>query len=270
MSKPARVIAVDWSGDRRRPHRKIWLAEVADGELRRLESGRNREALTEHLIAEARENPELVIGLDFAFSLPAWYLAELGLRSAPELWDLVAREGERWLQECSLPFWGRPGRKRPDLEEHLRRTEREAPATGGIRPKSVFQIGGAGAVGTGSLRGMPTLKRLREAGLAIWPFDSSRYPLVIEIYPRLLTGPVDKGNQASREGHLAQYANRLGSLATIAASSEDAFDAVISALVMDDSGAEFAKLSRPTDQDLIREGLIWTCLPLRSVQSRIA
>ena len=41
----------------------------------------------------------------------------------------------------------------------------------GIAPKSVFQIGGAGSVGTASLRGMPVLQRLREAGFAVWPFD---------------------------------------------------------------------------------------------------
>ena len=38
-----------------------------------------------------------------------------------------------------------------------------------VRPKSTFQIGGAGAVGTGSLRGMPHLLTLREAGCAVWP-----------------------------------------------------------------------------------------------------
>src|SRR5947207_2673911 len=83
--------------------------------------------------------------------------------------------------------------RRPTLEEHLRRTDRDVPGIGGIRPKSVFQIGGAGAVGTGSIRGMSLLKRLSDAGFAVWPFDSAQFPLVVEIYPRLLTGSVKKG-----------------------------------------------------------------------------
>lgn len=86
------------------------------------------------------------------------------------------------------------------LPDDLRRTDREAPAIGGIRPKSVFQIGGAGAVGTGSLRGMPILKRLRDAGFAVWPFDAPRWPCVVEIYPRLLTGAVNKGSAGARAG----------------------------------------------------------------------
>src|ERR1035438_6219537 len=41
----------------------------------------------------------------------------------------------------------------------------------GIAPKSPFQIGGAGAVGTGTLRGIPELERLHEAGFRVWPFE---------------------------------------------------------------------------------------------------
>src|SRR6202012_1913196 len=40
----------------------------------------------------------------------------------------------------------------------------------GITAKSPFQIGGSGSVGTGSLRAMPALLRLREAGFRVWPF----------------------------------------------------------------------------------------------------
>lgn len=59
------------------------------------------------------------------------------------------------------------------MPDELRRTDRERPAVGGIRPTSGFQIGGAGAVGTGAVRGMPMLARLRAAGFAIWPFDAA-------------------------------------------------------------------------------------------------
>ena len=185
-----RTIAIDWSGAVERADRKIWLAEAAEEQVVRLESGRGRAAIADFLIDEASRTPELVVGLDFAFSLPSWFLESRGLPDGPALWHLVASEGETWLAGCEPPFWGRPGRRRPDLLEDLRRTDRDAPAIGGIRPKSVFQIGGAGAVGTGSLRGMPVLERLRDAGFSVWPFDAPRWPCVIEIYPRLLTGPV--------------------------------------------------------------------------------
>jgi hypothetical protein len=89
MSTP-RVIAVDWSGARMGAARKIWLAEVADGALRRLESGRGREALTRLLIDEAERDPDLVVGLDFAFSFPLWHLQERGLDAVQALWELSA------------------------------------------------------------------------------------------------------------------------------------------------------------------------------------
>jgi hypothetical protein len=117
-----RVIAVDWSGARTGAARKIWLAEVAHGTLRRLESGRGREALTRLLIDEAEQDPDLVVGLDFAFSFPLWYFRHRGLDAVQSLWELAADEGERWLADCEPPFWGRPGRGRPDHEGFRRTT----------------------------------------------------------------------------------------------------------------------------------------------------
>lgn len=49
--------------------------------LWRLESGRGREALTRVLIDEAEQDPDRVVGLDFALSFPLWYLRERGLDS---------------------------------------------------------------------------------------------------------------------------------------------------------------------------------------------
>src|SRR5687767_11355506 len=79
-----RVIAVDWSGALLNAQQKIWLAEVVDGQLVRLENGRDRPALTIHLIEQAKADPQVVVGLDFAFSLPAWYLKLRGLASAQD------------------------------------------------------------------------------------------------------------------------------------------------------------------------------------------
>lgn len=254
----ARVIAIDWSGAMTGAAKKIWLAEVADGRLVRLESGRDREAVADHLIGHARAHPPAVIGLDFAFSLPAWFLAERGWTSAHELWAAADREADLWLAAAEPPFWGKPGKPKPTLIEHFRQTERDAPATLGIGPKSVFQIGGAGAVGTGSLRGMRLLQRLHEAGFSIWPFDPPGWPRVVEIYARLLTGPVVKTNADARREYLARrYPNLDRDLAGVAASGEDAFDAAVSALVMAANQPRLVDLPPAADGTARLEGLIW-------------
>lgn len=256
-----RVIAVDWSGARVRAAKTIWLAEVIEGRLVRLENGRGREQVFGYLKAEAERDPRVIVGFDFAFSLPAWFLEERGFTSARELWELADREAEEWLARCAPPFWGRPGKGRPDLGSargHFRRTDTAVPDTGGIRPKSVFRIGGAGAVGTGSLRGMPILHRLSEAGFSVWPFDSPEPPLIVEIYPRILTGAVNKSSASERAVYLSAYRNALGDdLRERAASSEDAFDAAVSALIMSRNLEDFAGLSTPSDRRTMLEGEIW-------------
>jgi hypothetical protein len=252
-----RIIAVDWSGDRQNARRNLWLAEVRHGRLQRLEAGRGREQVCEHLIELAAADANLVVGFDFAFSAPAWFLRANSLASAPQLWALARGEGERWLAECRPPFWGRGRVKRPVLEAHLRLTDLGV-NVGGIVPKSVFQIGGAGAVGTGSVRGWPLLLRLREAGFRVWPFEAGPGPLALEIYPRLLMGPVVKSRAEARRAYLAAHFPGLPhQWIEVAAGSEDAFDAAASALVMARHVEKFGSLSPTTDAQTLLEGLIW-------------
>lgn len=255
-----RVIAVDWSG-RASPSqasKRIWLAEVRDGALERLESGRDREELVSHLIEEASADRELIVGLDFAFSFPRWFLEERDLGTARDLWRLADTEGEDWLEKCPPPFWGKPGKGKPDVRAHFRRTDRQVRPVGGIRPKSPFQIGGAGAVGTGSVRGMPALLRLVRNGFSIWPFDEIDLPLVVEIYPRLLTGEVVKSSRSDRHAYLARRFPELERwLLERGASSEDAFDAAVSALVMGRRVDEILRLPPAEDPATRLEGVIW-------------
>jgi hypothetical protein len=262
------VIAVDWSGRRAGERRYLWMAEAAGGTLLRLESGRTREEVVAELVARATDDPPAVVGFDFSFSLPAWFLDRRGLRGAPELWAAAAVDGERWLRECAPPFWGRPGRRRPDGEQ-LRATEAALAAVGGIRPKSTFQIGGAGSVGTGSVRGWPALVRLREAGFAIWPFDVPACPPVaVEIYPRVFTGPVVKSSASARAGVLdARYPALPPGLRDRAVASEDAFDAAVSALAMSIHEDELRALPRIDDEMGRREGRVWTPTAARDVMS---
>jgi hypothetical protein len=252
-----RVVAIDWSGAAAHAERTIWLAEVQDQQLT-LANGRDRTAVVDYLLTLAQREPALVVGFDFSFSLPAWFLAERGLASAPELWADAAQHAETWLRDCPPPFWGRAGTHRPIGRSLFRQTELDVQSVAGIRPKSTFQIGGAGAVGTGSLRGWPTLARLRQHGFAVWPFDAPTIPLVVEIYPRLLTGRVVKSNPLHRAEYLAQHYPALPpDRQQLAASTEDAFDAAVSALVMADHRAAFPCLPTGLGAPYAAEGCIW-------------
>jgi hypothetical protein len=153
------------------------------------------------------------------------------------------------------PALGRPGKGNPNLpERRYRRTETEENKAA----KSVFQIGGAGAVGTGSIRGMPHLLTLAEHGFSIWPFDAVQPPCVIEIYPRGLTGPVNKSRWAARLALLhRRFASQPEAMLERAAGSEDAFDSAVSALVMAKHLDQIARLPATTDPDFAIEGRVW-------------
>jgi len=288
-----RVVAVDWSGDRSEAGQRrkiwagVWTASVTgkvDGGHVRLEGGRTRAEVGEWLIGMAQETPRMVVGLDFCFSFPAWFVrGELGCEDGPEFWELVEREhGERWLAAgCEdRRFWG----KHPKPEEFtgdglhrmLRATDidcklaaripeaERAERVRGIGPKSVFQIGGAGSVGTASLRGIPVLRRLREAGFRVWPFDRAGLPMVVEMYTRLNTGPVRKSNAAARAEYLrkkrredAGYAALSRGVMAQARGSEDAFDALVSCMAMTARRGEFAGLAMPSDPEYRVEGWTW-------------
>ena len=258
---PTRVLAVDWSGARVHAERKIWLCEVDARGVQRLESGRTREALVDHVCTEGARDPRLVVGFDFAFAFPAWFGRTVG-RDAPTLWRAARDDGETWLLARVPPFWGRKGGARRDgALDGFRRTEREVAAQTGLRPLSSFQVGGAGSVGTGSVRGMPHLLTLREAGFAIWPFDTpvAGTPTAIEIWPRLTYGePVVKARAEARAAWVARHAPTLAPpMRRAAEASDDAFDALAAGLAMWAARASLAALPSARD-DLDRlEGRIW-------------
>jgi hypothetical protein len=79
---------------------------------------------------------------------------------------------------------------------------------------------------------------------------------VVEIYPRALTGPVNKSRWAERHTYMRRFAGQDAALLERAAGSEDAFDAAVSALVID---REFSSLPVVSDPDLLLEG--WAYSP---------
>jgi hypothetical protein len=256
------IVALDWSGELRGGGRtKIWSALADHGRLTQLVNGRSREEIADDLIAFGDESPDLVIGLDFAFSMPEWFVRHKGAATAKEFWEVAASEGEAWMKSDEPPFFGRhKGSKAPPKDRLFRRTEVENTSSGS-HPKSVFQVGGGGAVGTGSIRGMVLLLRLAKAGFRIWPFDDPApgIPLVVEIYPRLLTGAVVKNSAGARVAYLKKFETRMEhpDLLATAASSEDAFDAAVSAMVMSRCLDDLGALPSTDAVDKI-EGRIWT------------
>jgi hypothetical protein len=256
------VVAVDWSGAKTGAAERIWLARVSGGTLVELANGRTRAELIAYLVhlktkVTGKVSATLTVGLDFSFSLPAWFLRQRGHTGAADLWLDVAEHGETWLADCTPPFWGKKGDRRPDLEAHLRRTE-SAATVGGISAKSTFQIRGAGTVGTGSLRGMPHLPALRQAGFSVWPFDPPSAWTVVEMYPRLLTGPVHKRSATARADYLEAAPFALSDEhRVLAIASEDAFDAAVSALVMHEHADHLHHLPQSRDPVTLLEGLIW-------------
>lgn len=300
-----RVVAVDWSGDKGPGQRKkiwagVWTASDSSSSSATgnvvLESGRTREELFAWLVEMARETPRMVVGIDCCFSFPAWFLAEHGCGTVFDFWRKVAEgQGERWLaRECEevardARFWGAP-HKRPEefcgegLTRSMRMTDMEnkitpkmltgdperAAKVKGITPKSPFQIGGSGSVGTGSLRAMPFLLRLRETGFRVWPFEAAAFsgkkigPLVVEMYTRLLTGAVAKSNEGARRKYLlakkkmdAEYARLSRGVVAKAMGSEDAFDALVCCMEMVHCGGEFVALQATRDEVLRLEGITW-------------
>ena len=297
LSGVERFVGIDWSGrvDVAGQRRHIWAGvwtRAASGKVTvRLEAGRTREEVGEWLVELARETPRMVVGIDCCFSFPEWFVRECGCRDLLDFWRLVAGgKGEEWLHRAceDRRFWGKP-HKRPaafggegfrtmfrhaDWDNKVAQAleggdEERAAKMKGITPKSPFQIGGSGSVGTGSLRAMPVLLRLHEAGFGVWPLEDAALgenarPLLVEMYTRLMTGAVAKSNAGARKRYLALrrkndpvFAGVGRAVLRLAEGSEDAFDALVSALEMARHAESFPRLRATTEEMFRMEGNTW-------------
>jgi hypothetical protein len=105
---------------------------------------------------------------------------------------------------------------------------------------------------------MPLLHELDAAGARIWPFSATGAPLVLEIYPRLFTGPVHKSSAEARAALLdARYPDLDACHRALAVGSEDAFDAAVSALEMARHAHLLELLPEESDAMMELEGRIW-------------
>jgi hypothetical protein len=182
----------------------------------------------------ALQHRHVVVGIDMSFGVPAWFASDHECTTICEVWEAAERDGEQWL-EPAAPFWRE--RRTVPAERRFRACEVRL-HDAGFAAKSIFQLVGNGQVGAGSVRGMPYLTRLRDAGFAIWPFDPPGDRTVLEIYPSLLRAimPHDE----------LEFEN------------EHERDAVLSAAAMWYHRDSFAELRAADDDVTMLEGDVWT------------
>lgn len=210
------ILILDWSaaGSPRRGADSIWLGSDRCAASNPATRRRAWKQLGCALSRAGKQGLRVLVGADFAFGQPAGLAAAItGRPDALALWDHLAalhqdddrnRSNYRDLaaemnRQLGQPvFWGN-GRKaqipdlprlrpppHPDLPAH-RVTETAPP--GGARPKSPFQLAGAGCVGAQSLTGIPWLNRLRQRpGRAVWPFQpwDQAQVVLVEVYPSMI------------------------------------------------------------------------------------
>lgn len=224
---------VDWSGGNDRgaaPVKDaIWVCEAGAEPLYM----RNRQVAEAWLVDRIERalgaGERLALGFDFPFGYPSgfakalcggdtlalWDWLEARIEDAPEAnnrFDLAGEINARF--EGVGPFWGN-GLKR-DIEalprKGLTRTcdvfaERREVETQAKGAFPVWQLAGAGAVGSQVLMGLPVLARLRRrfAGhVAAWPMETLDAPVaLIEIWPSLLASEVAA---QQREGEIKDAA----------------------------------------------------------------
>ncbi|KPQ04750.1 MAG: molybdopterin molybdotransferase [Rhodobacteraceae bacterium HLUCCA12] len=221
-----RIAILDWSAasSPKRGKDSIWLG-LAGPDGVRAENLPTRSAAEDRLrtlIQAALDAGErLLIGADFAFGYPAGFAAHLtGRAQSLAVWEWLAgaiaddaqNRSNRLAVAAGInrrfpgagPFWFNPTRlDLPDLPRRasacqghgdlaeFRATDRAARGA-----QSVWKLGGAGAVGSQTLTGLPVLWRLRGgfAGqVAVWPFEPvETSPVVLaEVFPSVLSAQVE-------------------------------------------------------------------------------
>jgi hypothetical protein len=215
------IAIVDWSAASKPRLGKdsIWLA-LSDAQAENLPTrARAEDRLAGLMDAHLVRGRRLLIGADFAFGYPAGFGPTLtGRPAALSVWEWLCERLEdradnannRFHVAAAMnrhfpglgPFWFRPAAlDLPDLP--LKGGARHGHGMAELRhadaaargAQSVFKLGGAGAVGSQVLTGLPVLWRLRARfapHVAVWPFeDIATAPVVLaEVFPSLLAAQV--------------------------------------------------------------------------------
>jgi hypothetical protein len=215
-----RVIVVDWSGratpsPRRESRDAIWIGICEAGHQTQTYH-RTRHEAAERVRTLLSEGGRQLVGFDFPMGYPVGLAGRLTGRDdaralhgwlADRISDTPDNANNRFEVAAGInralggpgPFWGCP-KGRPIL--HLpslkavdygvvglaekRQVERENPPA-----KPVWQLLGAGSVGSQALLGIPVVHRLaKSTGAAVWPFEPPGPLTIAEVYPSLLAAAV--------------------------------------------------------------------------------
>ncbi|PRY74838.1 molybdopterin molybdotransferase [Yoonia maritima] len=217
------VLMVDWSGgnDRGPTPKKdaIWACVAREGHPEDPLYFRNRHEaerwIATFLAQEQALNRRVLAGFDFAFGYPHGFGNALTGSDDPlALWDWfaervvdTAKENNRFELAGEInsmfsgigPFWGN-GLKRDiaglprkgSLRTNTSFAERRSAEQTATRAFPVWQLSGAGAVGSQVIMGLPMLSRLRRKfSVSVWPFEPLENPITfIEIWPSLIAKTV--------------------------------------------------------------------------------
>lgn len=224
---------VDWSGGNDRGPRPvrdaIWIGE-AGAEPIYMRHRQDAEAwLVSRLERAVQGGERVAIGFDFPFGFPAGFAEAVAGGDTLDLWDwLEARVEDAPAANNRFdlagqinaglagigPFWGN-GLKR-DVE-HLPRkglartsdvfAERRRVEVRAKGAFTVWQLAGAGAVGSQVLMGLPVLARLRRrfrGQIVAWPMEALDAPIaLLEIWPSLIA---DEITAQQRKGEIKDAA----------------------------------------------------------------
>ena len=266
---------MNWSGqaDIAGQRRAIWTATARDGALTSLATGRDRREAVGAVLDALAAEPATIVGLDFAFSWPRWYLDARGLGEAEGAWEQAATLAPLASRDLPRPFWGagiRPLREAGlDAREAYRVTEQAADAASAgarVEPSTRAATGPSASSRSAGCRSCAICWR---AGAAVWPFDApaGTAPVVAEIFPRMIArglAPPSAGRGAAFRarvvGALPEAAlGRVAGARDRTLASQDAFDAAVSAIALSRDPA--AGLTAPAGEPVCREGWIWGVRP---------
>lgn len=232
-------------------------------------------ASNEEVVDHFRETDGPVLaGLAFCFSAPHSFLQEPGRESMVEMWNWARAHPPKsaHLPEPFVRCAPNDELREPQAvgaDRLFRSTEREIYEGLGIRPASIFDVGGEGSVGALALSGMPLLADLREElDARIWPLDkpeSGTKLTCVEIFPRALWSSIYPAESPGSKKNIMRRANFVADLqdedieisphdAARFVNDERAFDALVTAWALSRFGGSLAP--RPGNTAAL-EGSIW-------------
>lgn len=200
---------VDWSANAtpKVGADSIWVSELVAGGEPTAINVRTRQAAEQHLrdLIARHAGRRVLLGFDFPLGYPVGFAAAAGLVGASPwlaaceylanaITDDEHNRNNRWQVAADLNarlpelrFWGCPPScagehltaRRPlsPAARSVRLTEASLRSHSGRAPFTVWQLLGAGSVGSQVLTGLPVAHRLRQSErVAVWPFDTGFGP----------------------------------------------------------------------------------------------